>query len=313
MSSERVVICALTYLRPRGLARLLEGLTELRIPDRIEAEVVIVDNDPERSAESVLESTTAAAGWSGPPVHYVSEPARGISHARNAAVAAATDLGADWICFIDDDEWPDVAWLEEFLATARATGADIVSGPVEAEFEQTPPSWVVDGRFFEGRRHEHNQPMHYATTSSVLIRRSVLDQVDGPFDPVFGMSGGEDTHLFAQLRELGCRLVWSDRAVVHETIPPSRTTTEWLLQREFRRGQTLGLSLKHRQAGALLLARRGAKGLVEIGAGAAMTVAGLPRGRAGWFRGVRRMGFGVGILSGLIGRQHQEYEVIHGG
>ncbi|MEM9565488.1 MAG: glycosyltransferase [Actinomycetota bacterium] len=307
-----VAICALTYLRPRGLERLLDGLAALRIPSGVEAAVVVVDNDPDRSAEPLVDDRTTGATWVGPAVHYVPEPARGISHARNAAVAAAGELGADWICFIDDDEWPDPDWLQEFLATAEATGADIVSGPVEPEFEGTPPGWVVDGGFFECRRHEHNQPMHYATTSSVLIRRSVLDLVPGPFDPAFGMSGGEDTHLFAQLRELGCSLVWSERAVVHEGIPPSRTTSDWLLRREFRRGQTLGLTLRHRGASPLLLARRWVKGVVELGAGLGTTVAGLPRGRSRWFRGVRRMGFGVGILSGLVGRQLQEYEVIHG-
>ncbi len=310
--TSRVVICALTYLRPRGLDRLLDGLAALRIPTGVDAAVVIVDNDPDRSAEPLVEGRTTGAAWTGPAVHYVPEPARGISHARNAAVAAASKLGADWICFIDDDEWPDPGWLEEFLATAEATGADIVSGPVEPEFEATPPDWVVDGGFFECRRHEHNRPMHYATTSSVLIRRSVLDLVPGPFDPAFGMSGGEDTHLFAQLRERGCSLVWSERAVVHEGIPPSRTTSDWLLKREFRRGQTLGLTLRHRGASPPLLVRRAAKGLVEIGVGLAETVSGLPRGRARWFRGVRRIGFGVGILSGLVGRQLQEYEVIHG-
>jgi GT2 family glycosyltransferase len=308
----RVAICALTYLRPNGLTRLLEGIAALDVPDGVEADVVIVDNDPNRSAESLVTSTKAASTWRGPDLHYVAEPARGISQARNAAVSTALELHVDWICFIDDDEWPDRRWLTEYLASAGATGADIVSGPIEPVFDEPPPQWVLDGGFFQSRRHEHNHPMHYARTSSVLIRASVLDLVPGPFDPAFGLSGGEDTHLFAQLREAGCSLVWSDTAVVYEAIPASRTTPKWLLQREFRRGQTLGLSLRHRNAPAPRLAKRGAKGLVEIAAGAATTALGLPRGRAQWFRGVRRMGFGAGILSGLVGRQLQEYTVIHG-
>jgi GT2 family glycosyltransferase len=309
MTNTRVAICALTFLRPHGLRQLLDALSLLRVPPEVSVQAFIVDNDPDRSAEPVVADHAVNAPFA---ITYHGEPARGISHARNAAVREATSWGADWICFIDDDEWPDPAWLHEFLETAATTGADIISGPVEAVFESTPPEWVVQGRFFEGRRHGHNASMHYATTSSVMIRREILDAVDGPFDPAFGMSGGEDTHLFAQLRERGHSLVWSDRALVFETVPASRTTSQWLLQREFRRGQTLGLSLRHRNPSPFLLAKRAAKGVLEIGAGLATTALGLPRGKAHWFRGVRRTGFGYGILSGLVGRQLQEYEVIHG-
>ena len=309
MTNTRVAICALTFLRPQGLQQLLHALSLLRVPAAVSVQAFIVDNDPDRSAEPVVAEHADGAPFA---ITYHGEPARGISHARNAAVREATAWGADWICFIDDDEWPDPAWLYEFLETATTTGADVISGPVEAVFESTPPEWVVNGQFFEGRRHRHNGSMHYATTSSVMIRREILDAVDGPFDPAFGMSGGEDTHLFAQLRERGHSLVWSDRALVFETVPASRTTSQWLLQREFRRGQTLGLSLRHRNPSPVRLAKRAAKGLLEVGAGLATTVLGLPRGKAHWFRGVRRTGFGCGILSGLVGRQLQEYEVIHG-
>lgn len=307
--TTRVAICALTYLRPGGLARLLEGLDALEIPHGTAVHGFIVDNDPERSAEDIVGNHATGSSI---PIRYHSEPARGISQARNAAVTLARDWDADWLCFIDDDEWPDPSWLREFLNTAGETNADIISGRVEAVFDEPPPTWVSEGGFFIGRRHAHNARMHYATTSSVMIRCSILDDIDGPFDLAFGMSGGEDTHLFAQLRELGNKLVWSDRAVVYEAIPTSRTTTDWLLRREFRRGQTLGLSLRRLNPTPKKLASRAAKGVVEVGAGVGITVAGLPRGKGHWFRGIRRVGFGIGILTGLVGRQHQEYEVIHG-
>ncbi len=310
MTTTRVAICALTYLRPKGLQKLLDGLREIDVPSTVTARVIIVDNDPGRSAEALV----GAEDQRGYPLGltYRSESARGISHARNAAVAEADAWGANWICFIDDDEWPDPRWLVELLATAEQTGADIVSGPVMPIFETTPPSWVIDGGFFDCRRHEHNAKMHYATTSSVLIRARALTTVPGPFDPAFGMSGGEDTHLFEQLRENGHLLVWSDQATVYETIPSSRTRSDWLLKREFRRGQTLGLTLRHRGASPARLAKRGVKGFVELGSGVASTAINLPRGRARWFAGLRRCGFGLGILTGLIGGQHREYETIHG-
>lgn len=306
---ERVTVCALTYLRPKGLRWLLDGLDELVVPAGITVSVVIVDNDPDESARSIVDER---AGRSAHDVAYVAEPARGISHARNAAVAAARARGADAVAFIDDDEWPDPSWLTELLATMAATGADIVTGPVFPVFEEPPPRWVTDGGFFERRRHEHHERIRYATTSTVLLTtRSIADR-PAPFDPAFGLSGGEDTHLFAELREAGFVSVWCDRAHVFETIPPSRVDARWLLRREYRRGQTLSLSLRRRRPTVVARLRRVANGLMQVSAGVASAVIGLGRGRAARFAGVQRAVFGAGMLTGLAGRRYQEYETTHG-
>lgn len=283
----------------------------LKVPDAVDVRIFIVDNDPEASAAPIVEDLATTL-----PDHlaidYRHEPTRGISHARNAAVRAATEWGAYWLCFIDDDERPDPAWLVEFLGTAERTGADIVSGPVLPEFEIDPPAWVIDGGFFASPRYPQDSPMVYATTSSVLIRRAILDPVDGPFDLAFSRSGGEDTHLFAQLREAGHRLAWSDTALVRETVPPSRVNVRWMLMREYRRGQTLSLSLRRRGGSRFLLARRGGKGGYEILAGIAAAIIGIFRGRDRVMKGARRVVFGAGILTGLVGYQHDEYATTHG-
>ncbi|MCK7512732.1 MAG: glycosyltransferase family 2 protein [Desulfobacterales bacterium] len=38
-------------------------------------------------------------------IRYILEPTQGIPLARNAGIAAVPD-DAEFICFIDDDEWP---------------------------------------------------------------------------------------------------------------------------------------------------------------------------------------------------------------
>ncbi|MFK8025104.1 MAG: glycosyltransferase family 2 protein [Ilumatobacter sp.] len=307
-------VCALTYRRPRGLERLLDGLDELEIPDGLRLDVVIVDNDADASARTAVEARAATSAFS---LHYVHEPARGISTARNAAVAGGLELGADAICFIDDDEWPEADWLRQFIETAESTSADVVTGPVFPVFEETPPAWVLDGGFFDRRRHEHEERIRYATTSSVLIRSDALRRRTppsdaAPFDLAFGLTGGEDTHLFAEMRTEGCALVWCDRAIVHELIPASKVNTSWLLRREYRRGQTLSLSMRRRTPGAWRVVRRIANATIEIGLGIPATLIGVVRGRAALMRGLHRVVFGVGMLTGLAGRSYAEYSTTHG-
>lgn len=302
-------MCALTYHRPAGLARLLQGLEALDVPEGVELGIVVVDNDPGRSAEATVNSSMTASRHE---ITYVCEPARGISTARNAAVHAALARGADAVCFIDDDEWPDPSWLRGLVTSQRETDADVVTGTVVPVFDEPPPQWVIDGGFFERRRHEHHAPMRYATTSQVLIDARCFDDRPAPFDPAFGMSGGEDTHLFAELRESGRTIIWSDDAIVYEAIPASRVHARWLLRREYRRGQTLSLSLRRRGATATTVVRRLGNAALQIAQGLGRTVIGLPRGRAGWLNGVKQAVFGIGMLTGLAGRQLQEYEHVHG-
>ena len=305
----RVAICALTYLRPEGLRQLLDGIAELEVPEGVTVATIIVDNDPDASAR---DHVTSRAPSFPHELLYVNEPARGISHARNAAVAAARDCDADMTCFVDDDEWPDPAWLVELLATRAATGAPIVTGPVIPVFEEDPPAWAVEGEFFERRRHEHHERIRYATTSTVLIDRECLEGRPAPFDPAFGMSGGEDTHLFAQLYDDGFEPAWCDRAIVYETIPASRVDPRWILRREYRRGQTLSLSLRKRDQSAVRLVRRIGNGTLHVLAGAGELLLALPRGKAAQLGAQKEIVFGAGMLTGLVGRRYEEYETIHG-
>lgn len=308
-TDQRIALCALTYLRPDGLARLLEGLDELIVPPSTEVLIVIVDNDPHESARDMVSRHVAPCPFE---VRYVHEPARGISTARNAAVQAALDWDAQSVCFIDDDEWPDPVWLRELVATAEQTGADIVTGPVLPVFDEPPPSWMIDGEFFERRRHEHHERIRYATTSNVLIGAQCFAERPNPFDLAFGMSGGEDTHLFAELREAGFVSVWCDTALVYEAIPSSRVDTRWILRREYRRGQTLSLSLRRRGPSAMAIVRRVGNGLLNIARGLVGAIIGLRRGRAGVLSGTKQIVFGAGMMTGLAGRRYQEYEHTHG-
>jgi hypothetical protein len=57
-----------------------------------------------------------------------------------------------------------------------------------------------------------------------------------PFDPQFGLTGGEDNVFFNHLQHGGARMTWCREAVVFETVPSSRANLLWTLKRAFRYG-----------------------------------------------------------------------------
>jgi succinoglycan biosynthesis protein ExoM len=305
---RRVAIGVLTYMRPVGLRRLLEHLVVLDVPVNVAVRIVVIDNDPLRSAEPLV----AEFADRSIEVHYVCETTRGITPGRNRTVAEARAWRADHVCCIDDDEWPAVDWLTELLATRDATGADVVTGPVLPVFDAPPSGWVTAGGFFDRPRYQHNSEIGYATTSSVLMDVDLFDGWDEPFDHDFGLSGGSDTHLFAQLKDRGCTIVWSDAALVYEAIPTSRVNARWILRREYRRGQTLSRSLRRRAPTRGQLVRRVGSALVQLARGSFDILIGAVRGYAGMIRGAKRLAIGAGLLTGLFGRGYQEYRSIHG-
>ena len=306
-----VAICALTFHRPRGLGRLLDGLAALQFEDdahRPDLRIVIVDNDPEGSARPVVEGRLDQIGA---PVTYVIEPRRGIPLARNRAVAEAG--AAEFAAFIDDDEVPEPRWLDELLRVQRVTGADVVTGPVVAEFEDTPPKWVLRGSFYDRRRFRTGESVGAATTSSVLIARPVLEAHRPPFNEAMRFTGGSDTHFFLRAKQDGFSIVWADDAVVYETIPLSRTTARWILARQYRRGVTFSYCLRELNDSPRRRAKRIGHAGVSVVRGVGMSVLALVRGRRALVAGLQRVCYGAGMVAGLFGVSYEEYRTHHGG
>lgn len=69
-----------------------------------------------------------------------------------------------------------------------------------------------------------------------MVRASLLQNIEGPFDPAYGNSGGEDTHLFQKLRREGACFVFCREAPVYETLPSDRTNISYLLRRAMKSG-----------------------------------------------------------------------------
>ena len=306
-----VAICVATHCRPSGLERLIRGLAKLELTRSSPSAVTIVvaDNDPAASARATCEALRSAIRW---PIEYVHEPRRGIPFARNACVNGARRARAELLAFIDDDEVPEPAWLDELLCVMHDTGAAIVTGPVLPAFEEDVPAWIQRGGFFDRERHETGALQERAVTGNVLLRIDLLAGMPTPFDERKPLSGGTDTHLFRRLIVSGARIVWADDAIVHEFNPSTRLTAKWLMRRAFRVSSNWSSTELELHPGLRVRAARLAKALFRIGQGVALFPVGLVAGRHMLVRSGQFVATGAGFIAGMTGHELQEYRVTLG-
>lgn len=241
-----ITICICTYQRAAMLQRLLETLEKQDTRGQFTFSIVVADNDAARSAEPVV---TAFSQRSHLETLYRSQPVKNIALTRNATLAAAK---GDFIAFIDDDEFPADDWLSQLLTTCLNHDVAGVLGPVRPHFESTPPAWLTKGRFCDRPVHPTGQRLQFSQcrTGNVLFRRKVIADLAEPFRPQFG-SGGEDVDFFQRMNAQGHVFVWCEEAAAYETVPPSRWTRRYYLERALLRGR-INLKLRETRNKALL-------------------------------------------------------------
>ena len=231
-ATRHVAVCICTYKRLPLLRRLLEALERQRCDASITFGIVVADNDAKRSAENLV---TEFGVRSKIGTTYCCESIQNIALVRNRAIANAT---GDLIAFLDDDEFPNDDWLMNLVSTLDHFSASGVLGPVRPHFENTPPSWIVKGGFCERPEYPTGTKLDWAKcrTGNVLFRRAILSAGTPPFRIEFG-TGGEDVDFFQRMADAGCVFVWCNEAPAYETVPPSRWTRRFMLQRALLRGK----------------------------------------------------------------------------
>ncbi|GAB4136234.1 MAG: glycosyltransferase family 2 protein [Cyanobacteria bacterium J069] len=305
-----ITICVITYQRPKGLERLLEGLSLLQFRQlQPTLQVVVVDNDEAGEAFHACNQLAPEYPWR---LTSCIEPRRGISYARNRAIALASPK-SDFIAFIDDDEVPDPAWLEQLLLTQIAHQADVVHGPVLPRFPADAPAWAIRGHFFESDRYPTGHLLEAAYTNNVLLRAALVRGVEQVFQERFALTGGEDSYFFRSLHQAGKKLVWADEAVVYEWIPKSRTTLKWILLRGYR--SCLSYSLWEKEAKPALQNRliSSAKAFAQVAYGLLTIPSALVLRKPAPVASLLRIFRGAGRMAGILGITYQEYRTIHKG
>ncbi len=299
----RVVIAIPTFKRPRMLKRLLDAVALLETD--ADVRVLVADNDAEgHQGRDLCDLLAPSYRW---PLKGVIAHQRGIAQVRNTLVAEAlSDADVDFICMIDDDEWPDPGWIAQFLNVQQQTGADALQGSILFETEHGGSHSTPD---IIGRT---GPVAMLQGAGNIMLQAQRLRAMTPPwFDPAFALTGGEDTDFFMRLKAEGARFAWVDEARAYGDVPEARETLRWMLRRAYSHGNSdMTILLKYRPGAATRLRETGKILLaLLLSLPAALILAPSPNRR---LLPLEKLCRAAGKLSAMFGARYREYAVIHG-
>lgn len=238
---NHISVCICTYKRPGLLANLLEKLQQQVTNGVFTYSAVIVDNDVNETAKSVVEAYKQKSLFK---IDYFVEPEQNISLARNKAVGNAR---GNFIALIDDDEYPGPHWLLNFYKTLTDIKADGVLGPVVPFYPVDIPQWIIKSKIWEMRFRKTGTILNWpeTRTSNVFLNGSIFCGQMQPFDLKFGLTGGEDQDFFKRMMSKGHRFIWCSDAEVFEVISPERWSRSFYLKKYLQMGGRTGESTKN--------------------------------------------------------------------
>lgn len=237
-----VVVC--TYNRSDVLRRMLQSFFEQDGLDRVDHELIIVDNNSTDDTRSVVEPFLSYPGF-----RYVFEKRQGVSNARNRGIAESR---GNIVTFLDDDVVLGRSWAVNLKKAFEETGADVVGGRTYLIFEQEPPPWLQhEFRVFLSEVNlgekrlflDHGDALF---SVNLAIRKSALDRAGG-FDGMLGPNGslvvgrGEDTALVRSLASVGARIMYEPTVIVGHLVGPERLTWDYFARHAAGTGKALAL------------------------------------------------------------------------
>lgn len=234
MSGERISVLIASIGRMQ-LLDTLRSIDDALTPADCDVEVVVADDSPQGSVEELLSSQAFHR-----PIRVLRVGARNVSVARNALLDAAA---GEWGLFVDDDEVVEREWLVGHVSAARDFKADAVFGPVRFVYPDDTPEWFrrIDPMALDLGWDYDGKPVTMGVSGNTFLRMETIRRFGLRFDPIFGRSGGGDSHFFQQLAAAGARMVVTDRAPTWEKVPAGRANPAYMFDRSKRNGQSYAL------------------------------------------------------------------------
>lgn len=237
-----ITICITTFKRDEGLAKLLRSISRLEKVPGVFLSGIVIDNDGTGNASSVVQKHNSEGEVR---FSYVVEKQKGISFARNRAFHSIP-ADADYLAFIDDDEFLDPNWLVEYVRVIRDHSASVYLGYVEPVYPPGIPDWLQSPSF-NRKKSKTGTFCKTANSGNVLIGREVIEKVRPWFKEEFAESGGEDSDFFYRVTERGFKIAAVPDAVAYEDVPIDRANLKWILKRNFRSSNTNAISYIQRK------------------------------------------------------------------
>ncbi len=255
-----IALYVCTHQRNDELLRLLESVVVATndVVDTVDVAVVVVDDNPDGRAESVVDSFEHNFSLG---LHYRHSGKQNIAIARNIGFEAAMEYG-DWVLMTDDDIVIPADWFAQHLALQDRTGADATTGPALLTFEHGG-DWIREQPFdlvglldYE----EESMPPECSTGNSMVRSAFFVEHPKIRFDPGLGIAGGEDMVFYRGAIAAGMVPRFSKKVAVYEIEPASRSTYQYQLSRSLWMGNTeFETNLRSGQASRLRLFLRASK------------------------------------------------------
>lgn len=281
-----VVLC--TYNRAHLLRGALDSLLQQDAGD-LDWELALVDNNSTDGTRAVAEALIASGARR---LRYVFEPHQGLSHARNAGIAAAA---SPIIAFTDDDVRVTPGWLSAIAGTFdRHPEIEAIGGRVLPVAHEGWPAWATSDHWAPlGLADYGDRPivMHdfprCLVGATFAFRRRVFSRV-GMFaaevqrEGDAGVASADDAEMTERLWRAGVGLMYVPDIVVHHVIAPERLTKAYHRRWHTERGR-IAARLADEPARRADHDPRGAVRLLGV---PAWMLRAVPRDAAGWALGV---------------------------
>jgi glucosyl-dolichyl phosphate glucuronosyltransferase len=221
-----VVICAYTEDR-WSLFKKAVASAEAQTSPPIEI-IVCIDHNDEllRKTEEYVRTGRRAEGI---PIIVLANKYNGrLGSARNTAVEFAS---GEAIAFLDDDAAAAPDWLERLIAPYDDERVGAVGGAPLPAFEGKRPRWFphefnwVFGCAYRGLPLTR-EPVKHLIGANMSARRSALQEIGG-----FHSDNHDDMDMCHRIAFEGYGVLYEPLAIVHHTVPASRTTWHYFWRR----------------------------------------------------------------------------------
>jgi glycosyltransferase involved in cell wall biosynthesis len=236
MTSVRIAVILCTYNRCQDLGRALESIASSIVPEELEWDVLVVDNNSNDQTREVVEKYRQLYPGR---FRYLFEPKPGKSSALNAGIRASR---ANILAFMDDDVLVEPTWLANLTAPLLSGQWAGTGGRILSQEMIEVPSWLsIDGPqslggmlalFDLGDSPGELDRPPFGTNMAFI--KTIFDKY-GDFRTDMGPCPGseirnEDTEFGRRLMSAGERLWYVPGAVVYHAVPENRLKKEYFLR-----------------------------------------------------------------------------------
>jgi glycosyltransferase involved in cell wall biosynthesis len=236
-----VILC--TYNRCLSLAKALESVLASEVPESIQWEVLVVDNNSKDQTRDVIEGYCSRFPQR---IRYVFEARQGKSHALNTGIQEAR---GNILAFMDDDVIVEPKWLQNLTAPLHQGEWAGAGGRILSQKEFAVSDWLslegehsLSGMLALFDLGDDARELTIPPFGTNMAYHKVIFEKYGGFRTDMGPCPGseirnEDTEFGRRLLSAGERLWYEPSAVVYHAVPENRLKQKYFLRFWFDHGR----------------------------------------------------------------------------